>query len=309
MSESPDPFVVERARPWGLAYRMLGSRADADDVVQDAWLRWNGADQTGVANPAAWLTTVASRLAVDRLRVRSRERQRYVGPWLPEPVLTGEPLVGSEDPTELADSLSIGFLAMLERLEPIERVVFLLSDVFDEPFRDIANVVDRSEAACRQIASRARRRVRDERRIRTFRPSRSEADRLVEAFCLASVTGDLDGLSALLDAGVVLVSDGGAHAHAARRPVVGRPRVIRLITNLTKRMAPRLTGVRLAQINGEPGVILDGAHGPIVALAFDVGTAIENIYAIVNQRRYSTICSARWDASGANRRQRAAESR
>ena len=187
--------------------------------------------------------------------------------------------------------------------------MFLLSDVFDEPFRDIANVVDRSEAACRQIASRARRRVRDERRIRTFRPSRSEADRLVEAFCLASVTGDLDGLSALLDAGVVLVSDGGAHAHAARRPVVGRPRVIRLITNLTKRMAPRLTGVRLAQINGEPGVILDGAHGPIVALAFDVGTAIENIYAIVNQRRYSTICSARWDASGANRRQRAAESR
>ena len=111
MSESPDPFVGERARLWGLAYRMLGSRADADDVVQDAWLRWNGADQTCVANPAAWLTTVTSRLAVDRLRVRSRERQHYVGPWLPEPVLTGEPLVGSEDPTELADSLSIGFLA------------------------------------------------------------------------------------------------------------------------------------------------------------------------------------------------------
>ena len=289
MTGSPDtasdPFLGERDRLWGLAYRMLGSRVDADDVVQDAWLRWNGIDHSAIANTAAWLTTVTSRLAIDRLRVRTRERERYVGPWLPEPLLT------VDDPTDLADSMTIGFLAVLERLEPVERIVLLLADVFGERFRDIAAVVDRSEEACRQIASRARRRVRDERRAPKCRPSRADADRLVEAFCVASATGDLDALSTLLDADVVLVSDGGASTPAARRPVVGRYRVTRLVVNLTKRAAPRMTGVRLVEINGEPGVILDGPSGPTLALVFAVGASIETIYAIVNPDKLRVLTS------------------
>ena len=158
-------FEDQRGRLFGLAYRMLGSVADAEDVVQDAYLRWAAADQTAIHEPAAWLTTVTTRLAVDQLRRAQRERATYVGPWLPEPLLTeAEP-----DPSEsvlLAESLSFGVLTVLERLEPVERAVFLLREVFDEPYADIAAIVGRSEAACRQLAHRARERVQAERAAR-----------------------------------------------------------------------------------------------------------------------------------------------
>ena len=186
-AETVDPFDAERARLQGLAYRMLGSIADAEDVVQEAWLRWEGLGADGraeVQRPAAWLTTVASRLALDKLKSAQRQREEYVGPWLPEPVLTdGDPALAAE----LAESLTIGFLAVLERLAPVERAVFLLADVFAEPYSAIAPVVERSEEACRQIASRARRHVREERQL--FQPAAARRDDLLDAFLAASHSG------------------------------------------------------------------------------------------------------------------------
>ncbi|HET6875489.1 MAG TPA: sigma-70 family RNA polymerase sigma factor, partial [Acidimicrobiales bacterium] len=155
--EPPEPFEAARPRLLGLAYRMLGSRADAEDVVQEAWLRWHSSDQTGIARPEAWLTTTTTRLALDRLRTVRRRREEHLGPWLPEPILT---VPGPEDVVELAETLTLGFLTLLDRLDPLERAVVLLADVFDVDFADIAESVGRTPAACRQIASRARRRLR-----------------------------------------------------------------------------------------------------------------------------------------------------
>lgn len=252
VAESVGSFEVERPRLRALAYRMLGSMADADDVVQETWLRWNrlGVDGRAVVErPAAWLTTATSRLALDRLKSAQHQRETYVGPWLPEPVLT------DDDPAvsvELAESLTLGFLAVLERLGPVERAVFLLADVFGEPFAAIAPVVGRSEEACRQIASRARRRVREERH--SFRPMAVNSDELVDAFMAACAFGDIDQLRRVLSDDVVLVSDGGRDVHAARRPVLGFHRVSRLLTSLTKRLPADLE-VERHEVNGEPGLV------------------------------------------------------
>jgi RNA polymerase sigma factor (sigma-70 family) len=156
-ADSFQVFETERPRLLGLAYRLLGARADADDVVQDAWLRWHSADRGQIANPAGWLTTVTTRLALDRLRQLARRRQAYVGPWLPEPISTEHT---PEEHTELAESLTLGFLVVLERLAPVERAVLLLADVFGEPYSVISAAVGKSDSACRQTASRARRKVR-----------------------------------------------------------------------------------------------------------------------------------------------------
>lgn len=253
-----DVFDAERPRLRALAYRMLGSMADADDVVQDAWLRWHrlGADgRAAVDRPAAWLTTATSRLALDRLKSAQHQRETYVGPWLPEPVLTDDDPAAS---AELAESLTLGFLAVLERLGPVERAVFLLADVFGESFATIATVVGRSEEACRQIASRARRRVRDERRA--VRPEPANSDELINAFMAACAFGDVEQLRQVLIDDVVLVSDGGREVHAARRPVVGFHRVSRLLTSITKRLAADVA-IERHEVNGEPGLVFsrDGA--------------------------------------------------
>ena len=253
-----DVFDAERPRLRALAYRMLGSMADADDVVQDAWLRWHrlGADgRAAVERPAAWLTTATSRLALDRLKSAQHQRETYVGPWLPEPVLTDDDPAAS---AELAESLTLGFLAVLERLGPVERAVFLLADVFGESFATIATVVGRSEEACRQIASRARRRVRDERRA--VRPEPANSDELINAFMAACAFGDVEQLRQVLIDDVVLVSDGGREVHAARRPVVGFHRVSRLLTSITKRLAADVA-IERHEVNGEPGLVFsrDGA--------------------------------------------------
>ncbi|MDP2290077.1 MAG: RNA polymerase sigma factor SigJ [Actinomycetota bacterium] len=252
VAESVGSFEVERPRLRALAYRMLGSMADADDVVQETWLRWNRLGVEGravVERPAAWLTTATSRLALDRLKSAQHQRELYVGPWLPEPVLT------DDDPAvsvELAESLTLGFLAVLERLGPVERAVFLLADVFGEPFAAIAPVVGRSEEAFRQIASRARRRVREERH--SFHPTAVNSDELVDAFMAACAFGDVDQLRRVLSDDVVLVSDGGREVHAARRPVLGFHRVSRLLTSLTKRL-PADLDVERHEVNGEPGLV------------------------------------------------------
>ena len=264
-------FEAERSRLVGLAYRMLGSIADAEDVVSEAWLRFDGADRTGIASPAAWLTTVTSRLAIDRLRSQRRRREDYVGPWLPEPVHTDatrapDPVAPAPSPdpgerVELAESLTLGFLVVLDRLGPVERAVFLLHDVFGEPFAEVARVVDRSEEACRQIASRARRRVRQERESTTS----ADAETLAGLMAALAV-GDIDGLLGLLAPDVVLTSDGGPNRHAARRPVVGPDRVARLLVNLATRL-PESPSMAIEEVNAAPAFVVRSAALTMVASA------------------------------------------
>jgi RNA polymerase sigma-70 factor (ECF subfamily) len=256
-------FAGERPRLLALAYRLLGTMTDAEDVVQDAWLRWE-ASSADVERPAAWLTTVVTRLAIDRLRSAQHQRETYVGPWLPEPVTDGP---GPAESAELADSLTLGFLTMLERLTPIERAVFLLADVFDEPFNDIAAIVGKSPAACRQIASRARRRVRDP--IRHVDTGTAAGPDVAAAFVRATVSGDVDALLGLLAPDVVMVSDGGAERHAARRPVRGASRVARLLTNIARRF-PAGVDLSMPLVNGEPGIVLSFAGQPFLVMALEI---------------------------------------
>ncbi len=271
-------FEGERRRSEALAYRMLGSMVDAQDVVQDAWLRWERLGPAGraeVANPAAWCTTVVTRIALDRLRSARRQREEYVGPWLPEPVATTP---DPADTVELAESLTIGFLAVLERLGPIERATFLLADVFGEPYARIAEVVGRSEDACRQSASRARRRVRDER----HGAPPANADELLGAFLAACARGDVDSLRGLLAADAVLVSDGGALVHAARRPVRGPERITRLLINVAGRMPPELQ-IEPTSVNGEPGFVGRLGDTPVMVVALEVrGAVIGAVHIQVN---------------------------
>jgi len=286
-AETVDLFDVERSRLQGLAYRMLGSMADAEDVVQEAWLRWEGLGAPGraeVRRPAAWMTTVASRIALDKLKSAQRQREEYVGPWLPEPVLTdGDPALAAE----LAESLTIGFLAVLERLAPVERAVFLLADVFAEPYSAIAPVVDRSEEACRQIASRARRRVREERQL--FQPAAARRDDLLDAFLAACAFGQVDGLRRVLGDDVVLVSDGGRNVHAARRPVVGFDRVSRLLCNITGRV-PADSLIAHHEVNGEPGLVFTRGEQTTMVMVFEIrSNRIEVIRLVINPEKLSRI--------------------
>jgi RNA polymerase sigma-70 factor (ECF subfamily) len=259
--EHADTFEVERSRLIGLAYRMLGSMADAEDVVSEAWIRFDAADPLSIDRPAAWLTTVTSRLAIDRIRAQQRRREDYVGPWLPEPVPTAS---SSDDPAErveLSESLTLGFLVVLDRLAPTERAVFLLADVFGEPYTDIAAAVGKSDEACRQIASRARRKVREERAA-----CAAADEELVTDLVTAIGMGDVQGLISLLAEDVVLVSDGGPDRHAARRPVLGPDRVSRLMINLGQRVPPGAQ-MGIESVNAAPALVIRTEEGAIVLTA------------------------------------------
>jgi len=245
---SQDQFEAARPRIRGLAYRMLGTLADADDVAQDTWLRWQAAEGPHITNAEAWLITTATRLCLDRLRSSARTREIYPGPWLPEPIVTDP---DPESAAELADSLTLGFLLLLDQLAPVERAVFVLADVFDVPYAEIASTVDRSEAACRQIASRARRKLRpDEQPGRT-----AAADRqLVRDLLRALAAGDVNEVVTRLAPQVVCITDGGPDRRAARRPVVGSSRVARLLIALARSYAHLTT--RPALVGGSAGAVL-----------------------------------------------------
>jgi RNA polymerase sigma-70 factor (ECF subfamily) len=284
MTTDADFEVLERERPRlrALAYRMLGSITDADDVLQDVAERWHALGPAGRAaleRPAAWLTTVCTHRALDELGAARRRRETYVGPWLPEPVLTdGDPA----DAAELADSLTLGFLVVLDRLSPIDRAVFLLADVFREPFADIAAAVGRSEEACRQIASRARRRVRDERGVVGRHVDGVDRNRMLHAFIAACVAGEVDELKRLLVDDVVLVSDGGPHVRAARRPVLGPHRVSRLMLGLVARF-PADADIELREVNGEPGVLATRGGQPWMVLTTETdGERIVTVRIVLN---------------------------
>lgn len=282
--ELDDTFEAERARLVGVAYRITGSRAEAEDVVQDAWLRWQGADRETIERPAAWLTTVTSRIALDRLKSARHARETYVGPWLPEVV---EAAPGPEEHAELAESLTIGFLTVLERLDPVERVVFVLADVFRVPYEEIASAVDRSVAACRQVASRARRRVQDERPL--FAPTDDEAWQVTAAFLTAVQTGDLAAVTAVLAPDVVMTSDGGAHHHAARRPVLGPDRVARFWVNLAARARPDDV-LEPRQVNGQPAVAVhrDGQLERVLVFSVVAGR-IDRLWTVVNPDKFARL--------------------
>lgn len=246
--EGVDAFERARPRLLGLAYRMLGVVADAEDVVQEAWLRWHAAGPPTVDRPDAWLTTVTTRLALDRLRTLRHRREEYVGPWLPEPIVVAP---GPEEAAELAETLTLGFLSLLDCLGPVERAVFLLVDVFGVAYPEVAATVDKTEVACRQIASRARRRLREAH----LRPPTGPERRAVDALIGAVLAGDVDAVLARLAPDAVLVSDGGPARRAARRPVVGAERVARFLTNLTQRNSGRAHATPVT-VNGDPGIIV-----------------------------------------------------
>jgi RNA polymerase sigma-70 factor (ECF subfamily) len=254
-------FEAERRRLTALAYRMTGTPDDADDVVQEAWIRWQRTDRAAIDNDAAWLTTVTTRVAIDRLTSAQARREMYVGPWVPEPMPDWSDDGRSADPADIvasSDSLTLGFLRVLETLDPTERAVFLLHDVFAVPFADVAIAVDRNEAATRQMARRARDKVRDGRPRLT--PPPADVRALSDAFLSAILEGDVDRLASMLTDDVVHVSDGGPDHHAARRPVRGPDKVARLFVNLARREWLPTDELHWADVNGQLGayVVRDG---------------------------------------------------
>jgi RNA polymerase sigma-70 factor (ECF subfamily) len=251
-----DAFEASRQRLKRLAYRMLGSVSEAEDAVQDAWLRWQRAG-AGVTDPAAWLVRTTTRLCIDRLRAAKAERAAYKGPWLPEPLI--EPL--TDDPVERAEEVSIAFLLALERLSPLERAVFLLHDVFEQDYSEVAETLDRSESAVRQLASRARENVQTSRP--RFTVDHDKALKLAAAFAAASATADTKALSELLAEDAILVSDGGGKRSAALRVMVGRADVMRLIEGIVWRHGDMgVQSVEAVRINGLPGLLIQVADGP-----------------------------------------------
>ena len=280
--EAQAVFDAHRQRLTGLAYRMTGTPDDADDVVQEAWLRWQRADRTAIDTPAAWLTTVTTRLAIDRLTSARARRERYVGPWLPEPLAPDDAIEADpSDAVAASESLSLGFLRVLETLAPVERAVFLLHDVFGYAFDEIARAVDRSPAATRQIAKRARDRVRAGRP--RVDPEPEDVADLSDAFFAAVVGGDVDRLVRMLTDDVVHRSDGGADHHAARRPVVGPTKVARLFVNLARRLRPSTDEVHRVVVNGQHGVYVTRSGAPLTLVVLDwrEGRVVETL-AIVN---------------------------
>jgi RNA polymerase sigma-70 factor (ECF subfamily) len=255
-AESFDPLRPKLAR---VAYRMLGSVADAEDVVQEAFIRWLGADRTAVIEPEAFLRRTVTRLCLDQLKSARHRRETYVGPWLPEPVVEDDEV----------EDVTLPLMLALERLSPLERAAFLLHDVFGLEFDEVAATIDRDAAACRQLASRARAHVREARPRYTLEKQRGLE--IVQAFGAASRSGDMAALGALLAADVSIHSDGGGKRPAAVRPVLGRRTVLRLFKAfavLARKYPPR--SVRVAFINGLPGFVTQEADGQMQTTAFDV---------------------------------------
>jgi RNA polymerase sigma-70 factor (ECF subfamily) len=244
-------FERHRARLFGIAYRMLGSVEDAEDVLQEAYLRWHRADAAAVRAPEGWLVAVTTRLAIDRLRRASAEREHYAGTWLPQPIATA-PDSAPDRRVEMVSDLSMAFLVMLERLGLEERAAFLLRDVFDTDYAEIARVLDKSEAACRQLVHRARERVRGA-RARFAVPAETK-ERLLERFLAALEADDRDALLALVSEDATWTSDGGGKVPATRRVVSGAVRVVRLLLGF-ERKGRGLVRHGVAWLNGEPAIV------------------------------------------------------
>jgi RNA polymerase sigma-70 factor, ECF subfamily len=277
MMDAVDPFEDERPRLMAIAYRMLGSRAEAEDVVQEAWLRFSAAPREPIESVPGYLGTVVTRLCLDQLKSARARREQYVGPWLPEPVRTDEAPAKMALPETLIEreSISTAFLVVLERLSPQERAVYLLHEVFDYSHAEAAEMVGVSEAAARQLFHRAKQHLLDGRP--RFARSREEHQRLLGTFLDACLRGDLDGLCALLAEGARAISDGGDKAAAARHEIEGAEAVARFMIALTRKFAGGLTA-ELVELNGWPAVLMrDGAQ---VDSTLQLETDGERVYAV-----------------------------
>ena len=283
-SDATDAFVAHRNLLFTVAYEMLGSAADAEDVLQETWLRWADVEVDEVRDPRAYLVRITTRLSLNRIRTLSRRRETYVGPWLPEPLLTSPDV--AED-VELADSVSTAMLLVLETLTPTERAVFVLREVFDLPYDEIADAVDKSPAAVRQIAHRARSHVESRRPRETV--GRLERDAVIERFMAAVATGDLQSLMDVLAPDVVLITDGGGVKQAALRPIQGAEKVVRWMVGVLTRDE----GVASAEptvVNGGVGLrlLLDDVLDTIATMRID-GDKVTGLYFVRNPHKLARV--------------------
>jgi RNA polymerase sigma-70 factor, ECF subfamily len=273
-------FAGHRDRLFGIAYRMLGSRADAEDVLQDAWLRWHEQDASELRSTQAWLTTMVTRLAIDRLRAAKAQRTAYFGPWLPEPLAEVE-VATPESHAEFASDVSVAFMHLLERLGEEERAAFVLHDVFECDYDDIAETLGKTPAACRQLVHRARERVTTERR--RFRVDEAARIDMLKRFMAAAESGDFEAIKSMFTPDALMTSDGGGKAIAVIRPLLGAARIARLWWAISRR--PEAPGIerRLVRVNGEVGVAFyfRGRLHSVAAVDTD-GERIHNYYSISN---------------------------
>ena len=296
MTDDLAAFAGHRRLLFSVAYQMLGSVADAEDVVQDAWLRWSAADRSDVVDERAYLVRIVSRLALDRMDSARARRESYVGPWLPEPLLTraapvasGPPAAAPEDAVELNEQVSLALLVVLETLSPAERAVFVLREAFGMPVTEVAAALGRTEAAVRQMAHRAREHVQA-RRPR-FDTDRSAQREVTERFLAAAVSGDVETLLAAMAPGVVLVADGGGRVTAARRPIVGADKVARFLAAVGPQGA-ELPGLQVgvADINGAPAVVAWTDDGPFMALQLVlVDGLVEQVLYVANPEKLAGL--------------------
>ncbi|HWE05870.1 MAG TPA: sigma-70 family RNA polymerase sigma factor [Rhizomicrobium sp.] len=297
MTNPAASFEPYRRRLLGLAYRMLGSMADAEDAVQETYLRWHATDRDKVSDPRAFLMTTTTRICLDMLTSARARREEYVGPWLPEPVVDTASLA-PDSRTELAEDLSIALLLTLDRLSPLERAAFLLHDVFDFSFSEVASALERSEAACRQLAGRARAHVREVRPRGAAPLAGSEEidakhTQLMSAFVAASRSGDLNALMRMLASDVRVVTDGGGKTAAALNVLDGADRAARFLVGATRKGWREDFTFRFASINGLPGVIVDGPEGPVQSAAFEMrGDLIGALYVVRNPDKLRHLATA-----------------
>ncbi|MFK7806094.1 MAG: RNA polymerase sigma-70 factor [Anaerolineae bacterium] len=287
MTES---FETLRNYLFAIAYRMLGSMMEAEDMVQEAWLRWDRTDQSAVQNPKAFLAKTVTRLCLDHLKSSQVKREQYVGEWLPEPINTAQSRnladwVEPDQTVELAESLSFAFLHMLERLTPAERAVFLLREVFDYDYAAIAEIVEKKEAACRQLLRRAKRSVATDRP--KFDTTPAEHQQILAQFATACMSGSMDGLLAILSDDVIEYSDGGGVRKAALKPIIGADKVARFMLGLTKQAGQGYTP-EFIHVNGRPAILilLNGDPYSIMMLHIEAGK-IKRIYSQLNPIKLS----------------------
>jgi RNA polymerase sigma-70 factor, ECF subfamily len=291
-------FEPHRRRLLGLAYRMLGSMAEAEDAVQDAYLRWHGADRTRIHDARAFLMTTTTRICLDVLKSARARREEYVGPWLPDPV-TDSAALAPDAQTELAEDLSVALLLALDRLSALERAAFLLHDVFDYSFTQVAEALGRNEAACRQLASRARARVREARPAGAIAPRATPAAvdpkhaQLLSAFLTASRSGDTAALTRMLASDARLVTDGGGKVLAALNVIEGANRVAAFLAGAVRKGWTDDLSVRFDTINGLPGLIVSGSQGLVQTTAVEIeDDVVKTIYVVRNPDKLRHLAPA-----------------
>jgi RNA polymerase sigma-70 factor (ECF subfamily) len=292
---STDEFDRHRSALFGLAYRMLGSVMDAEDIVQEAFIRWQSAPKSEVRSPRAYLMTIVTRLSVDQLRLAHVQREEYVGAWLPEPLLQSS----QDDPArlvELNESISTAFLVLLENLSPLDRAVFLLHEVFNYTFAEIATIVDRTPADCRQIGHRARQRVMEG--CPRFEVETETVEEVVQQFLNACVGDDMSSLLALLAPDVTVIHDSGGKVSAVRNTLVGPDKVARLFLGIFRKWSPPLT-FQIVTINGQASLVATTEKQPVDAITFDVRDGkIHAIYQVLNPDKLKGLARIIEDETG-----------